>query len=669
MCSKDYSLFVQMDLFGSVDPYAIMFIEGSEYRSQTVKSSYTPEWNETFACDIMDITRGCRYDFIVQINDWDATNKDDEVGTFTVPAWRMTEIIRAKVGSEGEETFQLTLDGKAVVGHDKLPSEVTVKIHVEDLPLAFETLVVDPDAKGPRRIDVTVLSARHLPKIDILTGTCDPYALVFLPGLADFKTEVIKKTYSPDWDQAFSFDVPDVLDDCYSDLTLKIMDYDMLTKNDIVGSCVVPGFRITQLFRATDNWEATESFLLMNRGQAVRGYDGDLSVLTLRFRVYDIQRHVGLSITVLSASNLPCMEPLSRPWHHAKNLRAAKNAAPADEAHASNKPKSESKLPHSGQTDASKAEHEHVGTHDQGSKMDVPAVNQPKSGPHTAVVAEEDSGTRPETMHESASAEVTHSQREHGTTVPAAAAEHAQQGGHDAVAAAPGSKHTHNETQPHAQHVVKHPPEASTHAAQPADSESEPTNNAQRVVKHPTEASTHAVQPADSESEPAVNNSHADDTWEENSIAAAVLKHSVLDVTQMYTPSPYCWAQLGDRDACTSARHNAFVYDWKKEAMIIEVVEKAPLVVRLCDDDGTHLHDPMGEVILTLQQVASLIRGKDGYVEERMYDLLQDGEVVMGCDGQPARILLRIKVMDWGDKLDKMVESRSRRLVPHKVNR
>jgi hypothetical protein len=143
----------------------------------------------------------------------------------------------------------------------------------------------------------------------------------------------------------------------------------------------------------------------------------------------------------------------------------------------------------------------------------------------------------------------------------------------------------------------------------------------------------------------------------------------VVDEAKIYSPSPYCWAQLGSKDACTSVRHNAFTYDWKQEAMILEVVEKAPLVIRMCDDDGTHLHDPMGEVMLTLHQVASLIRGKDGYVEERVYDLLQDGQVVIGYNREPARVLVLIKVMDWGDKLDKMLASNARRMVPHKVNR
>jgi hypothetical protein len=77
----------------------------------------------------------------------------------------MSEIVQARLGWEGEETFKLYQDGRGVVGHDKLPSEVTVKISVLEIPKAFEALEVDEAAKGPRKLLVTVVSAKHLPKV------------------------------------------------------------------------------------------------------------------------------------------------------------------------------------------------------------------------------------------------------------------------------------------------------------------------------------------------------------------------------------------------------------------------------------------------------------------------------------------------------------------------
>jgi Ca2+-dependent lipid-binding protein len=154
-----------MDTLGTVDPYALVFFEGSEYRTKTVKGSYTPVWDETFYWNIVDVEKGCKSDFVVQVNDWDATSKDDEVGSFTIPASRMAEIVRAKIGWEGQETFTLHLDGKSVIGQDRELSEVTVKVRVAKVPKAFPTLELDGEAKGARRLDVTLISAKHLPKV------------------------------------------------------------------------------------------------------------------------------------------------------------------------------------------------------------------------------------------------------------------------------------------------------------------------------------------------------------------------------------------------------------------------------------------------------------------------------------------------------------------------
>jgi hypothetical protein len=73
--------------------------------------------------------------------------------------------LRAKIGWEGQETFTLYREGKGVVGQDKELSEVTIKIRVLEIPKAFLGLEVDQESKGARRLQVTVVSAKHLPKV------------------------------------------------------------------------------------------------------------------------------------------------------------------------------------------------------------------------------------------------------------------------------------------------------------------------------------------------------------------------------------------------------------------------------------------------------------------------------------------------------------------------
>jgi hypothetical protein len=155
----------KMDTFGSIDPYAIVSFEGMELRTKTVKNTYEPEWNETFEWYVGDVHKGCSKDLTVTIMDWDAGSKDDEVGSFTIPAARMCEIVRAKIGQTLEDTFTLFQGGKGVAGHDKQTSEVSMKISIVEVPDAFALLDIDEQATGQRRLQVNLVSANHLPKV------------------------------------------------------------------------------------------------------------------------------------------------------------------------------------------------------------------------------------------------------------------------------------------------------------------------------------------------------------------------------------------------------------------------------------------------------------------------------------------------------------------------
>jgi Ca2+-dependent lipid-binding protein len=154
-----------MDTFGSIDAYAMIALEGLDFRSTTIKGSYNPKWNETFTLNIAAVENGCSSELAVTVYDWDMLSKSDEVGGFTIPASRMSELVRAKAGWEGQETFTLYNEGKMVVGQDKQASQVTLRVRVEDVPKAFATLELDEKAMGQRRLEVTLLSANHLPKV------------------------------------------------------------------------------------------------------------------------------------------------------------------------------------------------------------------------------------------------------------------------------------------------------------------------------------------------------------------------------------------------------------------------------------------------------------------------------------------------------------------------
>uniref|UniRef100_A0A0B6ZJQ8 C2 domain-containing protein n=1 Tax=Arion vulgaris TaxID=1028688 RepID=A0A0B6ZJQ8_9EUPU len=88
------------------------------------------------------------------------------------------------------------------------------------------------------RLGVVVLKARNLPKMDI-SGLSDPYVKIYLlyngQRIAKKKTHVKKRTLNPVFNESFLFDVP------YNEglqnisLELLVLDWDRMTKNEVVG--------------------------------------------------------------------------------------------------------------------------------------------------------------------------------------------------------------------------------------------------------------------------------------------------------------------------------------------------------------------------------------------------------------------------------------------------
>lgn len=88
------------------------------------------------------------------------------------------------------------------------------------------------------RLGVVVLKARNLPKMDI-TGLSDPYVKIYLlyngQRIAKKKTHVKKRTLNPVFNESFLFDVP------YNEglqnisLELLLLDWDRMTKNEVIG--------------------------------------------------------------------------------------------------------------------------------------------------------------------------------------------------------------------------------------------------------------------------------------------------------------------------------------------------------------------------------------------------------------------------------------------------
>lgn len=94
------------------------------------------------------------------------------------------------------------------------------------------------------RLTVVVLKARNLPKMDI-TGLSDPIVKIYLlynnQRIAKKKTHVKKRTLNPVFNESFLFDIP--YNEGLQNISMEflVMDWDRMTKNEVIGRLEVGG--------------------------------------------------------------------------------------------------------------------------------------------------------------------------------------------------------------------------------------------------------------------------------------------------------------------------------------------------------------------------------------------------------------------------------------------
>jgi hypothetical protein len=231
----------------------------------------------------------------LHIKDWDKFGNEN-IGRVVLPAELMQRIATAKLGFEAEHTFAVMplqnkgglLTGKraspGVTGHDGEPCVMTIRVLVaEAADLREPPVGVGAGASEPRRLELTVVSARHLPKKD-LTNSCDAYVEVhFLER--QFRTRTRRATYDPDWHEHFPFSLytQAALGPC----ELRIKDWDRFTTDDHFGKVVLDEILMQRIANAPIGWEGVHSFEVQHPSpppdsseadfpRALVGHDGEV---------------------------------------------------------------------------------------------------------------------------------------------------------------------------------------------------------------------------------------------------------------------------------------------------------------------------------------------------------------------------------------------------------
>eukprot|EP00282_Hemiselmis_andersenii_P003801 CAMPEP_0114138892 /NCGR_PEP_ID=MMETSP0043_2-20121206/16567_1 /TAXON_ID=464988 /ORGANISM="Hemiselmis andersenii, Strain CCMP644" /LENGTH=277 /DNA_ID=CAMNT_0001232897 /DNA_START=149 /DNA_END=978 /DNA_ORIENTATION=+ len=257
----------KMDTFGKCDPIVTVTFQGVEKETKAIKKVYDATFDEVFAFELEGDDRPPG-DLVLRVWDWELVGKRKPIGEVRLHEGRMVSVCAEAPGWTAEEELTVTHEGKIVKGHDSQQCSVSFKLEIldrhvlkltaeeskeafkakqqsskallADVVVSATPVDVDPDAAGARDLNITVVNARHLPRMDRgflgIGGKVDPFCVLHVGGTS-WETSVKKGTFSPDYDETFT--MPTVVGGIESPLIVKVMDWNAMGDADIVGEVVV----------------------------------------------------------------------------------------------------------------------------------------------------------------------------------------------------------------------------------------------------------------------------------------------------------------------------------------------------------------------------------------------------------------------------------------------
>ncbi|XP_058863306.1 synaptotagmin-11 isoform X2 [Acipenser ruthenus] len=206
---------------GSSDPYIKMTIlpeKKHRVKTRVLRKTLEPVFDETFT--FYGVPYSGLQDLVLHflVLSFDRFARDDVIGEVVVPL-------------SGVDPST----GKVQLQHDIVKRTIQCVSRGELLvSLSYQPVT--------QRLNVVVLKAKHLPKMDITGLSGNPYVKVNVfygrKRIAKKKTHVKKSTLNPVFNESFIYDVPAEL---LPDITVEflVIDFDRTTKNEVVGRLVL----------------------------------------------------------------------------------------------------------------------------------------------------------------------------------------------------------------------------------------------------------------------------------------------------------------------------------------------------------------------------------------------------------------------------------------------
>jgi hypothetical protein len=108
-----------------------------------------------------------------------------------------------------------------------------------------------------------------------------PLLLLLLQATGEKHTTTVKKdSFSPDWNETFTFSYDSTA--AVSDLSVTVMDWDRLSKADLVGEVVIPADTLLCFLQQHQNVTHEGSYPVLNGGKTVTGHDKQPCVINLK---------------------------------------------------------------------------------------------------------------------------------------------------------------------------------------------------------------------------------------------------------------------------------------------------------------------------------------------------------------------------------------------------
>lgn len=315
----------KMDNFGTIDGYCdVTFNKSNIQATQVKKNTYSPDWGDSFIFEVDDVSRKPVEGLKIVLMDWDRLSKNERVGEVVVSADRIWDVLRTKTNWLEEKDRQVFENSKVVIGNNKQPTVLTIKLKCLDPTQEKEdawklmrlkqaesqklaegikqvklgagvpptpSQAVPPQAilpqsarsaKGPRILEFTVIRGLHMPKMDTF-NTIDSYCEISFGSHPQQKTETKKNTYSPVWNQPFTYNIPDV-SVRPAPIVVTVFDWNAVGKNDKVGKIDIPSDQVWDFLQKDFHEdEVLELPIVGDNGRPVVG--NDKGIATIYFKV------------------------------------------------------------------------------------------------------------------------------------------------------------------------------------------------------------------------------------------------------------------------------------------------------------------------------------------------------------------------------------------------